>query len=138
MPGSAEKLAKLYSTNLDQDGSEPPDDLKPDEDYYHDYLVLASVLKLMFEAELLPKKISDIKPCELSQLSPLLSLAVGSKVNKQATELYDRMMELASFKGLKLYSANVSVLKVWLIGQFIIASYNNYDACKYMYVALLQ
>ncbi|XP_064390094.1 probable E3 ubiquitin-protein ligase HERC1 isoform X2 [Halichondria panicea] len=98
MPGSAEKLAKLYSTNLDQDGSEPPDDLKPDEDYYHDYLVLASVLKLMFEAELLPKKISDIKPCELSQLSPLLSLAVGSKVNKQATELYDRMMELASFK----------------------------------------
>ena len=107
LPESAEKLAKLYSTNLDQDGSDPPDDLKPDEDFYHDYLVLASVLKLMFEGELLPKKISDIKPSELSQLSPLFSLAVGSKVNKQATELYDRMMELASFKGLKLYSASV-------------------------------
>ncbi len=79
---------------------DPLEDLQIDEDYYHDYIVLIKVFELRFPDKVFSKKIGDVEPCDLSQLSPLLSLAVGSKFNKQATDLYDKMMEVASLKGL--------------------------------------
>ena len=41
------------------------------------------------------KSVQDMEPCDLTKLSSLLSLAMGSKVNKQAVNLYDVMMEVA-------------------------------------------
>ena len=49
----------------------------------------------MYPGEVMTKSVQDVEPCDLTKLSPLLSLAMGSKVNKQAVNLYDAMMEVA-------------------------------------------
>ena len=99
LPGSVEKLSP-HTNQCGEDLMDPLDGLKVDEDYYYDYNVLVKVFELMFSEKIFFKRVGDVEPCHLSQQSSLFSLAVGSKVNKQATDLYDKMMEVASLKGL--------------------------------------
>ena len=109
-----DKLTKLYPPDKQSsDDKLIPKKVKnmaTDEDFYLDYLVLFKVLKLMYPGEVMTKSVQDVEPCDLTKLSPLLSLAMGSKVNKQAVNLYDAMMEVAKWKGrVNVYMSSVCI-----------------------------
>jgi len=98
LPGAVKRLSKRYETD------KPPNDLPPNmhqlEDFYSDYIALAKIYKLRVSEECLSTSVEDIKPADLATLPPLIALAIGYRENTQAGELYDRMMEVAKWKGL--------------------------------------
>ena len=66
--------------------------------YNEDYAQLYNKFQEIYSQGILPKE-EDIKPCDLKSVPALLALSVGSKVNVQATGIYERMMEMAACKG---------------------------------------
>ena len=101
LPG--EHPAREYADLQDQ----PNDELTVTVDSWSDYVVDFNLLKKGDEAKYsniqlpLGKSAADVKPCDVSEATPLLVLACGLKGNEQADKIYDSMMELAIYRGIR-------------------------------------